>query len=99
MVVILEVPIWVVRHQAIEGRLLATTEYDYGWVAKVLDRAYERQNGLIYRRLGFIGILRMHIGSYGSLCSLRVFWVLSLLCLLLLLTMSVLCLYEGGGKM
>jgi hypothetical protein len=44
-------------------------------VAKVQDRAYEQQNELIYRQLGFTGVLRMHLGPYGSLRSLRVFLV------------------------
>jgi hypothetical protein len=36
-------------------------------VAKVQDRAYGRQNELIYRLLGFTGVLWMHLGFYGSL--------------------------------
>jgi hypothetical protein len=49
-------------------------ERDYGWVAKVQDRVYGRQNELIYGLLGFTGVLRVHLGFYGSLRSLRVFW-------------------------
>jgi hypothetical protein len=49
----------------LKSRLLATTEYDHGWVAKVQNRAYERRNGLIYRRLGFPGVLWIYLGFYG----------------------------------
>jgi hypothetical protein len=49
------------------------TEYGHGWVAKVQNRAYEQQNELIYRRLGFTGILQVYLGFYRSLYSLQVF--------------------------
>jgi hypothetical protein len=42
-------------------------------VAKVQDRIYRRQNELVYGLLGFTGILRVHLGFYGSLRSLWVF--------------------------
>ena len=55
-------------------------------MAKVQDRAYGRQNELIYGLLDFTGVLRVHLGFYGS------FWVLFLLCLLPPATLF-LCLY------
>jgi hypothetical protein len=54
-------------------RLLATTECDHGWVAKVQNRVYERQNELIYGRLGFTGILGIYLGFYRSFHSLQAF--------------------------
>jgi hypothetical protein len=42
-------------------------------VAKVQDRAYGRQNELIYGPLGFTGVLQAHIRFYGFLHSLQVF--------------------------
>jgi hypothetical protein len=42
-------------------------------VAKVQDRVYGRQSELIYGLLGFTGVLRMHLGFYGSLRSLQFF--------------------------
>jgi hypothetical protein len=58
------------RTQAVSYKL-ATTEQDYGWVAKVQDRVYGRQNESIYGRLGFTDVLRIQIEFYGSLRSLR----------------------------
>jgi hypothetical protein len=57
----------------LKSRLLATTECDHGWVAKVQNRVYERQNELIYRRLGFTGVSWIYLGFHGSLYSLQVF--------------------------
>jgi hypothetical protein len=45
---------------------LATTEQDYGWVAKVQDRVYGRQDELNYGLLGFTGVLRVQTEFYGS---------------------------------
>jgi hypothetical protein len=67
----------VVRCQGEEGQLghrrLATKKQDYGWVAKVQDRVYGRQNDLIYGLLDSTGVIQVHIQFYGPLRSLQVF--------------------------
>jgi hypothetical protein len=67
---------------------------DYGWVAEVQDRAYGRQNELIYGLLDFTGVLRIQLEFYESPRSLRVFLGVVFACLLLLTT-SFLCPYAG----
>jgi hypothetical protein len=57
----------------LKSRVLATTKYNHGWVAKVQNRVYKRQNKLIYKRLGFTGVLWIYLRFYGSLYSLQVF--------------------------
>ena len=68
-----QLPIQVVKQGGIQGRLFATIKEDYSQVAKVQVKAYRRRNELIYRLLDFTGVLRVHLGFYRSLSSLRVF--------------------------
>jgi hypothetical protein len=65
----------VVRYQEGQGaeQRIEPRKHDQGWVAKAKDRACGQQNGLIYRLLGFTGVLRIRLSSTGVLSSLRVF--------------------------
>ena len=87
-----------------QGSLVITKEYKDNCLLRLnrtaagLPRSrtelYGRLNELIYGLLDSTGVLRMFLGSYGSLRSLRGFLVVVLLCLLLSAT-PFLCLYAG----
>ena len=42
-------------------------------MAKVYDKVYRQENDLIYRLLGFRGVLRVHLRFYRSFRSLQVY--------------------------